>query len=106
MNKGKGIENKISTNTMNSWVKYVKEYASKNGMKYNEALKDPKCKAGYKKGGMLPITHQDKQYAVMAPKQGWGVIDQSEFADQRLLALEQQLGANAGKKYVNLGNWT
>jgi len=34
----------------NSWIEYVKAYAKKNNMKYNEALKDPKCKAGYKKG--------------------------------------------------------
>ena len=34
----------------NSWIEYVKAYAKKNNMKYNEALKDPACKAGYKKG--------------------------------------------------------
>jgi hypothetical protein len=34
----------------NSWIEYVKAYAKKNNMKYSEALKDPKCKAGYKKG--------------------------------------------------------
>ena len=49
---GKGLENKISTNNKmpNKWITYVKEYASKNGMSYRDALKDPKCKAGYKKG--------------------------------------------------------
>lgn len=46
---GKGLNNNnISNNNMNSWVQYVKDYASKNKMKYNEALKDPKCKEGYK----------------------------------------------------------
>jgi hypothetical protein len=34
----------------NKWIEYVKAYAKKNNMKYNEALKDPKCKAGYKSG--------------------------------------------------------
>ena len=34
---------------MNSWIKYVKDFAAKKGIKYNEALKDPECKAGYKK---------------------------------------------------------
>jgi hypothetical protein len=34
----------------NKWIEYVKAYAKKNNMKYSEALKDPKCKAGYKKG--------------------------------------------------------
>lgn len=33
----------------NRWVQHVKAYASKHGMKYNEALKDPKCKSSYKK---------------------------------------------------------
>jgi hypothetical protein len=37
----------------NSWIEYVKAYAKKNNMKYSEALKDPKMKAGYKKGGAL-----------------------------------------------------
>ena len=34
---------------MNKWIKFVKAYAKKNNMKYNEALKDPKLKAEYKK---------------------------------------------------------
>jgi hypothetical protein len=34
----------------NKWIEYVKAYAKKNNMKYSEALKDPKCKAGYKSG--------------------------------------------------------
>ena len=33
----------------NSWIQFVKSYASKNKMKYNEALKDPKLKAAYNK---------------------------------------------------------
>ena len=76
----------------NSWVQYVKEYASKNGMSYRDALRCPNCKAGYKKGGAVC-------------KKGMGVIDESEFADQVLLAEkynESELGANAGKKYISL----
>ena len=48
---GFGIENNFSTKNkgMNSWIKYVKDFAAKKGIKYNEALKDPECKAGYKK---------------------------------------------------------
>jgi hypothetical protein len=30
-----------------NWVEFVKAYAKKHGMKYGDALKDPKCKAGY-----------------------------------------------------------
>jgi hypothetical protein len=39
----------------NSWINYVKAYAKKNNMKYSEALKDPACKAGYKKGGKFDL---------------------------------------------------
>ena len=49
---GNGLENKISSNSIkmpNKWIEYVKEYASKNGMSYRDALRDPKCKAGYKR---------------------------------------------------------
>jgi len=76
----------------NSWVMYVKEYASKNGMSYRDALRDNKCKAGYKKTSKKVVT-------------GMGVIDESEFADQELLAdayNSNELGANAGKKYISL----
>jgi hypothetical protein len=92
MNKkrGSGIKNKISINNKkmsNPWIMYVKEYASKNGMSYRDALKDPKCKAGYKK----PM------------KKGAGVID--EMGKDELIALmnnDSELGANAGKKYISL----
>jgi hypothetical protein len=50
---GKVEQNNISTksNMANKWITYVKEYASKNGMSYRDALRDPKCKAGYTKVG-------------------------------------------------------
>jgi hypothetical protein len=35
--------------TGNKWIQHVKAYASKHGMKYGEALKDPKCKNSYKR---------------------------------------------------------
>ena len=31
----------------NKWIEHVKKYATKKGIKYNEALKDPKCKSSY-----------------------------------------------------------
>lgn len=34
----------------NKWIQHVQSYASKNGINYRDALKDPKCKAAYKKG--------------------------------------------------------
>jgi hypothetical protein len=51
--EGGAIKKKSNSNTKmpNAWITYVKEYAKKHNLKYNEALKDPKMKAGYKKGG-------------------------------------------------------
>lgn len=90
--EGKGLlsKNKILSNNNrmgNPWIEYVKSYASKNGMSYRDALRCPKCKAGYKKGG----------------KVGMGVVD--EIGNQDLLAEmynDSELGANAGKKYISL----
>jgi hypothetical protein len=54
LRKIRGYGNKKSPDNnigmANKWIEYVKAYAKKNNMKYNEALKDPKCKAGYKSG--------------------------------------------------------
>jgi len=107
-NKNNSNKKKIfSNNNMpNSWVSYVKEYASKNGMSYRDALRDPKCKAGYKTKG--PKGHCRRSVANKSSKKvvtGMGVIDESEFADQALLAdayNSNELGANAGKKYISL----
>jgi hypothetical protein len=51
------IKNNISVNNKmaNKWITHVKKYASKNGMSYRDALRDPKCKAGYKKGDSMKI---------------------------------------------------
>ena len=35
----------------NNWINHVKQYSKNNNMKYNEAMKDPQCKASYKKKG-------------------------------------------------------
>ena len=34
----------------NKWIEHVKQYAKKNNMKYNEAMKSAECKSSYKKG--------------------------------------------------------
>ena len=34
---------------MSAWIKHLKMYASKHGMSYRDAMRDPKCKAAYKK---------------------------------------------------------
>jgi len=94
LKEGKGLldKNKILSNNRmaNPWIEYVKSYAAKNGMSYRDALRCPKCKAGYKKGGRVC-------------KVGMGVID--EIGNQDLLAEmynDSELGANAGKKYISL----
>lgn len=33
----------------NKWIEHVKSFSKKHNIKYSEALKDPKCKASYKK---------------------------------------------------------
>jgi hypothetical protein len=112
---GRGIENKISNKSigMNSWVQYVKDYAAKNGMKYNEALKDPACKAGYKKGGAVCmgkglVSDVKKAVKSVGKKVGLGIVDEAAakgYADQVLIAdayNQTQLGSNAHKRYISL----
>jgi hypothetical protein len=45
--KSKGISG--GAKKTSSWIEHVKAYAKKNKIKYPEALKDPKCRASYKK---------------------------------------------------------
>ena len=47
----------------NKWVEYVKNYSKLHNMKYNEALRDPKCKNEYQKikgAGLYPSSLQGK----------------------------------------------
>lgn len=32
------------------WIEHIKSFAKSNGMKYRDALKDPKCKSAYQEG--------------------------------------------------------
>lgn len=110
--KGKGIENKISNKSigMNSWVQHCKNFAAKKGIKYNEALKDPECKATYKKGeGLVTDVKKAVKSAskkVGLGKCGMGIVDEAAaagYADQVLIAdayNQTQLGAK--KKYISL----
>ncbi len=45
----KGKSEKPKSKKSSPWISFVKAYAKKNKMKYNEALKDPKLKAAYAK---------------------------------------------------------
>ena len=47
----------------NKWIEHVKNYSKLHNMKYNEALRDPKCKNEYQKmkgGGLYPSSLQGK----------------------------------------------
>ena len=44
-----GAETGGAKKPVSKWIAHVKAYAKKYKMKYNEALKDPKCRASYKK---------------------------------------------------------
>jgi len=37
-----------STTKTNKWVEHIKDYASKNGMSYREAMRNDGCKSAYK----------------------------------------------------------
>ena len=103
---------------MNPWISYVKEYASKKGISYRDALRDPKCKAGYKKGGCCGsglvsdvkkvVKSASANASSIKKKIGLGIVDEAAakgYADQSLIANvynQSQLGANAHKKYVSL----
>jgi hypothetical protein len=52
--KGKGVTGGAETGgakkkPVSKWIEHVKAFAKKHKMKYNEALKDPRCKASYYK---------------------------------------------------------
>jgi len=93
--EGLGIKNKILTKSigMNSWIEHCKNFAAKKGIKYNEALKDPECKATYKK-------------KVGLGKCGMGIVDEAAaagYADQVLIAdAYNQKNLGAQKKYISL----
>jgi hypothetical protein len=79
----------------NSWIMYVKDFAKKNNMKYNEALKSPACKAGYRKGkeGMgFPTKMQLANSGLGMP------TSREEFAAEQYD--QRNLGAN-GKVILN-----
>jgi len=103
LKEGKGIKNKISNKSigMNSWIQHCKNFAAKKGIKYNEALKDPECKATYKKGEGLV---SDLKSATR--KVGFGIIDEAAakgYADQVLIAdAYNQKNLGAQKRYISL----
>jgi len=100
----------------------VKTFAAKHGLKYNEALKDPRCKATYKKDGAglaqdakkavksaaskmgLGLAEDAKRAVKSASKKiGFGVIDETD-EQMRIAHMynSRQLGDNSSKKYVSL----
>jgi hypothetical protein len=98
--KGKGLENKISTDSIkmpNKWVSYVKDYAAKNGMKYNEALKSAECKAGYKTGGAI---YNPKNDPVITAQNR--VIADNMNGRSRINAFVHNNDDLAGRKFISM----
>ena len=92
----------------NKWIEHVKEFAEKKGMKYNEALKHPDCKASYKSGAGTKkgnarvgqpkgarLAYDDLKKKV---KKGKGIIDEMGQQQARVAFKDNELGlgANAG----------
>lgn len=44
----------VKTTKSNRWVSFIKDFASKNGMTYREAMRSEACKAAYKTPGSAP----------------------------------------------------
>lgn len=91
----------------NPWIEHVKTFAEKKGMKYNEALKHPDCKASYKKSGAgtkagNARVGQEKgsrlAYDDLKHKKGKGIIDEMGQQQARVAFKDNDLGlgANAG----------
>lgn len=70
LKQGVGIKNSVNSikGMPNAWITHTKEFAKKNNMKYNDALKDPANKASYKKGGMVGETHIMPDGTIMTGK--------------------------------------
>lgn len=62
---------------MNSWVQHTKNFAKEKGIKYNEALKDPECKASYKKGSGI-FGSIKKTFKSATKKVGLGIESDSD----------------------------
>lgn len=90
----------------NPWIEHVKAFADKKGMKYNEALKHPDCKASYKSGaGTKKGNARVRQpkgarlaYDDLKKKKGKGIIDEMGQQQARVAFKDNDLGlgANAG----------
>ena len=58
----------------NEWILHIKAYATKNGVSYKDALKDPKCKECYKEGSaksdeiQLPLSVEPAKAPAKAKK--------------------------------------
>jgi len=79
--------------TKSPWILHVLEYAKKNGLKYNEALRDPNLKVGYvkvervkkskepKMEPMMKVKKERKKEAVMVVMEAPKMMIQTESGD-------------------------
>lgn len=54
--KSGGAKSGGAKRAVSPWISHVKQYAASHNMSYRDALKDPGCKASYKKGD--PVSHE------------------------------------------------
>jgi len=84
----------------NKWIDFVKQFASKNNMKYNEAIKHPATKAHYKTGkGAKKLTAKQLQQLIGPVGAGMPTSKEDYIAEQYS---QSQLGAEGGKHYISL----
>lgn len=55
----------MKTKTQSAWITHVKAFAKENGLKYNEALRDPNLKVGYVKVERLKESKEQKVEPMM-----------------------------------------
>jgi hypothetical protein len=76
---GRGLIEKKTSNSKymaNKWIEHVKEFSKKHNCSYREALRNPECKAEYKKGGSIP-TNEESVLAVDYNSKNLGAHKQS-----------------------------
>lgn len=63
---------------VNKWIEHVKQYATNNGLKYKDALKDPNCKGSYTKGSGIMndgLNYVKKEAKKLVKNEGKKLVD-------------------------------
>lgn len=94
----------------NNWIDFVKNYAKQNNMKYNDALKDSKCKELYNKSkksgrGILGdvLRYGKKNLVDMIPAPTIVKDIGNLIGDKVIEQVEKKTGLGMIKKRKNMG---